>query len=47
MVPQGKCQKCGELYYGWALKEPKHRTCELCGAPLKIKLYPNQAEVAV
>lgn len=36
MIPQGKCLKCGERYYGWALKDPKYRICEKCGGEIVL-----------
>ena len=32
----GKCPKCGEQYYGWALKNPDDQYCEACGSGLEI-----------
>jgi hypothetical protein len=34
---EGKCQKCGARYYGWALKSPRNQMCESCGVGLEIK----------
>ena len=33
---EGKCPKCGDQYYGWALIEPKHQSCLKCGVGLLI-----------
>jgi hypothetical protein len=33
---EGKCPKCGDRYYGWALLEPRHQSCEKCGVGLLI-----------
>jgi hypothetical protein len=33
---EGKCPNCGACYYGWALKNPLHKTCLNCGAALEI-----------
>jgi len=33
---QGKCEKCGAIYYGWALQQKKHRKCA-CGGDIKVK----------
>lgn len=32
---QGKCVKCGNLYYGWALLHSSERVC-MCGASIQI-----------
>jgi uncharacterized protein (DUF983 family) len=32
----GRCPKCGEYYYGWALRDPHERYCEVCGSSLEI-----------
>jgi len=34
---KGTCKKCGEVYYGWALTEEKHRKCGRCGGELVVK----------
>jgi hypothetical protein len=33
---EGKCPKCGDRYYGWALIEPRHQSCLKCGVGLLI-----------
>lgn len=35
-IPEAKCPKCGARYFGWALRDPRHRICKKCGAKLKI-----------
>lgn len=34
---KGKCPKCGQKYYGWALLNPKNKNCEKCGTELIIE----------
>jgi len=36
MIPNGKCDKCGQIWYGWALKDPKNQTCD-CGGTIVLK----------
>jgi rRNA maturation endonuclease Nob1 len=36
-MPSAVCDNCGKRYYGWALENPEHRTCEECGGDLKIE----------
>ena len=31
---RGKCEKCGEVYYGWALEQEQEHQCE-CGGLLE------------
>ena len=33
---KGKCPKCGERFYGWALLDPRHQSCLKCGVGLLI-----------
>ena len=33
---QGKCPKCGDLIYGWALRQPIAQYCKKCGVGLVI-----------
>jgi len=33
---EGKCYKCGRVYYGWALLEPRNQSCPQCGIGLLI-----------
>jgi hypothetical protein len=33
---EGKCSNCGACYYGWALKNPEHKTCLNCSTALEI-----------
>ena len=35
-VIEGRCPKCGALFYGWALLIPRHRMCNKCGSELEI-----------
>ena len=37
MIPNGKCNKCGQRYYGWALKDPKYRLCK-CGGDVVLEV---------
>ena len=39
----GRCPKCGEHYYGWALKNPDDQYCEICGCELEINNYKDAA----
>jgi len=34
-MPEGKCNKCGKKYYGWALQKPEHRICD-CGGEIVL-----------
>jgi hypothetical protein len=36
IMPEGKCPKCGQRYYGWALLQPRNQSCVKCGAGLLI-----------
>jgi NAD-dependent SIR2 family protein deacetylase len=38
-MPKGRCEKCGHVYYGWALKAEKAPHCVKCGG--KIRLEEN------
>ena len=40
----GRCPKCGEHYYGWALKNPDDQYCEICGCELEINNYKDTAK---
>ena len=33
---EGKCPKCGRMYYGWALLQPRNQSCTKCGVGLLI-----------
>lgn len=33
---EGKCYKCGRVYYGWASVQPRNQDCSKCGAGLLI-----------
>jgi len=33
---EGKCPKCGQRYYGWALLQPRNQSCSKCGTGLLI-----------
>ena len=33
---EGKCYKCGRVYYGWSLLQPRHQNCLKCGVGLLI-----------
>lgn len=33
---EGKCPKCGERYYGWALRFERNSYCNNCGTALDI-----------
>jgi hypothetical protein len=33
---EGKCPKCGQRYYGWALVQPRNQSCAKCGTGLLI-----------
>ena len=35
-MPKGKCSKCSQESYGWALNQPEHQACE-CGGKIEIK----------
>jgi len=34
MTPTAKCEICGKVYHGWALK---YQPCKCCGKVLKVK----------
>jgi uncharacterized protein (DUF983 family) len=40
---KGVCPKCGKIYYGWALMNPIHQTCQGCGSQLEIKNMGDKA----
>lgn len=46
-VPKGKCKKCGEVHYGWALVaedcQPEGRTCDKCGGEIEL-IEPDEVE---
>jgi len=33
---QGKCPKCGQFYFGWALIQPRNQMCTVCNISLLI-----------
>ena len=33
---EGICPKCGRLYYGWSLLQPRNQGCSKCGVGLLI-----------
>ena len=33
---EGKCYKCGRVYYGWSLLQPRHQSCPQSGIGLLI-----------
>ena len=33
---EGRCQKCGLRFHGWALRNPRHQSCPKCGKGLEI-----------
>ncbi len=33
---EGKCPKCSQHYWGWALKNPRNQSCGKCGTGLII-----------
>jgi len=33
---EGKCPKCGQRYFGWALRQPRNQSCAKCGTGLLI-----------
>lgn len=43
-MPEGKCNKCGNAYAGWALLNPEHQTCK-CGG--KIELIKSKEHMYV
>ena len=36
-IPEGRCSKCGSIYHGWALLNPRNQYCSKCGTGLDIK----------
>jgi len=36
-MPQGNCEKCGAKFYGWALLQEEHQTCEKCGGRIIVE----------
>lgn len=50
-MPTGKCNKCGEVYYGQALRDPKYRMCDKldkdgyrCGG---LIIVDNETEITI
>ncbi len=44
-TPKGTCPECRAVYYGWALLQPEHQTCERCDTALDVltaSLQQNQ-----
>ena len=39
-MPEGKCNKCGRVYAGWALVNPVQRICD-CGGEIEITYPPD------
>lgn len=35
---EGKCPKCHQLYFGWALLQPRNQSCAKCGTALLITM---------
>ena len=33
---KGKCQGCGTIFHGWALRDSEKRICERCGGIIEI-----------
>ncbi len=33
---EGRCPRCGTIYRGWALRNPRGQSCPRCGAALEI-----------
>ena len=33
---EGRCPKCGQRYYGWALLQPRYQSCLKCGVGFLI-----------
>jgi DNA-directed RNA polymerase subunit RPC12/RpoP len=33
-VIEAKCPKCGKLYFGWSLLNPRNQNCTNCGSGL-------------
>jgi hypothetical protein len=44
---QGKCPRCGERYYGFALANPEFQSCGMCGADLTIQDAPDDFATAL
>jgi hypothetical protein len=36
MMFQGKCPRCGRLYFGWALAQADYQKCVICSIKLMI-----------
>ena len=34
---EGKCPRCSQRYYGWALLQPRNQSCTKCGTGLIIR----------
>lgn len=45
-IPKGKCNKCGEVYKGWALQYPAHRVCSCGGEIVMEKPEPKEVKDA-
>lgn len=46
-VPRGTCPECGMVYYGWALLQPGHQQCQVCGATLNIEIPGHRDRLPV
>jgi hypothetical protein len=33
---KGKCEKCGAVFYGWALSDIRKRKCTKCGGTVEL-----------
>ena len=40
----GKCTKCHQRYFGWALSVPEHQICPDCG--IKLVIYDETMDAA-
>ena len=37
MMPVGICQKCGQVFFGWALVQDGLDHCDICGGEIKLE----------
>ncbi len=41
---KGKCNKCGEFFYGWSLQKPEEKVCDCGGEILLVEADTQMAD---